>query len=69
MLAQAFPSAPLIVVITDNGSIHHAAPSTATPALEVLYGAGTARMTTRWTGLGRAEELSGQHRCHLARPK
>jgi len=43
MLAQAFPAAPVIVVICDNDSIHHARKVTAYleqhPRLELLYGA------------------------------
>jgi transposase len=43
MLAQAFPRAPVIVVICDNDSIHHARAVTAylqkQPRLELLYGA------------------------------
>jgi transposase len=43
MLAEAFPAAPLIVVICDNESIHHARAVTAylreQPRLELLYGA------------------------------
>jgi transposase len=43
MLAQAFPRAPVIVVICDNDSIHHAHAVTAYlkqhPRLELLYGA------------------------------
>jgi transposase len=43
MLAEAFPRAPLIVVICDNDSIHHARAVTAYrakhPRLELLYGA------------------------------
>jgi len=43
MLAEAFPLAPLIVVICDNDSIHHARKVTAWldehPRLELLYGA------------------------------
>ena len=43
MLAEAFPRAPVIVVICDNDSIHHARAVTSYlqehPRLEVLYGA------------------------------
>jgi len=43
MLAEAFPRAPVIVVICDNDSIHHARAVTAYldkhPRIEVLYGA------------------------------
>ncbi len=43
MLAASFPAAPLIVVICDNDSIHHARAVTRyldkQPRLEVLYGA------------------------------
>ena len=43
MLAEAFPRAPVIVVICDNDSIHHARTVAAYlekhPRLEVLYGA------------------------------
>ena len=43
MVAQAFPRAPVIVVICDNDSIHHARAVTAYldkhPRLELLYGA------------------------------
>src|SRR6266581_3157915 len=43
MLAEAFPQAPVIVVICDNDSIHHARKVTAylrqQPRLELLYGA------------------------------
>src|SRR5262249_32932749 len=43
MLAEAFPRAPVIVVICDNDSIHHARTVTAYlnehPRLELLYGA------------------------------
>ena len=43
MLAEAFPRAPVIVVICDNDSIHHARKVTAYlerhPRLELLYGA------------------------------
>ena len=43
MLAEAFPQAPVIVVICDNDSIHHARKVTAYlkehPRLELLYGA------------------------------
>ena len=43
MLAEAFPRAPVIVVICDNDSIHHARKVTAYlkehPGLELLYGA------------------------------
>jgi hypothetical protein len=43
MLAEAFPQAPVIVVICDNDSIHHARKVTAylkeNPRLELLYAA------------------------------
>ncbi len=43
MLAEAFPQAPVIAVICDNDSIHHARTVTAylkeNPRLELLYGA------------------------------
>jgi len=43
MLAEAFPAAPLIVVICDNDSTHHARAVTAYlgkhPRIEPLYGA------------------------------
>jgi transposase len=43
MLAKAFPRAPVIVVICDNDSIHHARKVTAYlkehPRLGLLYGA------------------------------
>ena len=43
MVAEAFPRAPVIVVIYDNDSIHHARAVTryleTQPRLEVLYGA------------------------------
>ena len=43
MLAEAFPQAPVIAVICDNDSIHHARKVTAylkeNPRLELLYGA------------------------------
>jgi transposase len=43
MIAEAFPLAPVIVVICDNDSIHHARTVTAYlekhPRLELLYGA------------------------------
>jgi hypothetical protein len=43
MLAEAFPQAPVIVVICDNDTIHHARNVTAYlkehPRLELLYGA------------------------------
>jgi transposase len=43
MLAEAFPRAPVIVVICDNDSIHHVRKVTAYlnehPRLELVYGA------------------------------
>jgi transposase len=43
MLAEAFPQAPVIAVICDNDSIHHARKVTAylkdNPGLELLYAA------------------------------
>jgi hypothetical protein len=71
MLDQAFPRAPVIVVICDNDSIHHARAVTSHlqehPRLELLYGArySPARQPRR-THLGRAEELCGQYRRELA---
>jgi DDE superfamily endonuclease len=56
MLAAAFPAAPLIVVICDNDSIHHARAVTAYldkhPRLELLYGARYSPPTTRSSGSG-----------------
>jgi hypothetical protein len=56
MLAEAFPRAPVIAVICDNDSIHHARAVTAYldehPRLELLYDAATARTTTRQSGSG-----------------
>ena len=73
MLAEAFPRAPVIAVICDNDSIHHARKVTAYlkehPRLELLYGARySPHDQPGRTHLGRAEELRGQHRRDLARP-
>jgi transposase len=69
---RAFPRAPVIAVICDNDSIHHARTVTAYlekhPRLELLYGAGYSRTTTRPNGSGGTEELRGEHRRELARP-
>lgn len=50
MIAEAFPTAPAIVVIVDNDSIHHAHAVTAYlnkhPRLSCCTGPGTARTTT-----------------------
>ena len=55
---RALPPALAIVVICDNDSIHHAYKVTAylkqQPCLELLYGAGTARMTVPPSGSGAA---------------
>jgi transposase len=57
MLAEAFPHAPVIVVICDNDSIHHARAVTRYlqehPAWRCCTGLATARMTTRPSGSGR----------------
>jgi len=73
MLAEAFPRAPVIVVICDNDSIHHARQVTA--YLEAASPAGTAlrcpvqpARQSRRADLGGAEELRGEHRRKLARP-
>jgi transposase len=73
MLTKAFPRAPVIVVICDNDSIHHARAVTAYldghPRLELLYGARySPHDNPVRTHLGRAEELRGQYRRDLARP-
>jgi hypothetical protein len=53
---RAFPAAPVIIMICDNDSIHHA--RTVTGYLETHPGwncctaPGTARTTTRWSGSG-----------------
>jgi hypothetical protein len=56
MLAEAFPLAPVIVVICDNDSIHHARAVTRylekNPAWNCFTAPGTARTTTRWSGYG-----------------
>jgi hypothetical protein len=56
-LAEAFPRASVIAVICDNDAIHHTHAVTAYlkehPRLELLYGAATARTTTRPSGSGR----------------
>ena len=55
-LLRAFPSAPVIVVICDNDSIHHARKVTAYldkhPRLELLYGARYSPRDTRPSGSG-----------------
>jgi transposase len=72
-LLAAFPLAPVIVVICDNDSIHHARTVTAylkkQPRLELLYARPVqpARQPRR-ADLGSAEKLRGQHRRDLARP-
>ena len=52
----AFPRAPVIVVICDNDSIHHARKVAAYldrhPRLELLYGARYSRTTIRPSGSG-----------------
>jgi hypothetical protein len=73
MLAEAFPRAPVIVVICDNDSIHHVRTVTAYLKEHPPAGAGlrrplqSARQPGR-TDLGGAEELRGEHRRELARP-
>ena len=56
MLTEAFPLAPVIVVICENDSIHHARAVTAYltkhPRLELLYGARYSPTTTRWSASG-----------------
>ena len=56
MIAEAFPLAPVIVVICDNDSIHHARKVAAYldrhPRLELLYGARYSRTTIRPSGSG-----------------
>jgi transposase len=56
MLAEAFPLAPVIVVICDNDSIHHARKVTAylqnIPGWNCCTAPGTARTTTRSSGSG-----------------
>ena len=69
---RGVPPAPVIVVICDNDSIHHARAVTAyldqQPRLELLYGARySPHDNPVERDLGRAEELRGQHRRHLAR--
>jgi transposase len=72
MLAEAFPRAPVIVVICDNDSIHHARAVTRylerhpPPGTAVRSPLQPARQPRR-THLGRAEELRRQHRRHMAR--
>jgi hypothetical protein len=72
-LLRAFPRAPVIAVICDNDSIHHARTVTAYldkhPGLELLFGARhrPPRQPGR-TDLGSAEELCSQYRRKLARP-
>ena len=55
-LLRAFPRAPVIAVICDNDSIHHARKVTAYleehPRLELPYGARTARTTIPPSGYG-----------------
>jgi hypothetical protein len=57
MLAEAFPHAPVIVVICDNDSIHRARAVTRYlqehPAWRCCTGLATARTTTRPSGSGR----------------
>jgi hypothetical protein len=57
MLAEAFPRAPVIVVICDNDSIHHARKVTAYLKEPPGWGCSTApatvRTTTRPNGSGR----------------
>jgi hypothetical protein len=57
MLDQAFPLAPVFVVICDNDSIHHARAVTAYlkqhPGWSCSTAPGTARTTTRPSGSGR----------------
>jgi hypothetical protein len=74
MLAEAFPRAPVIAVICDNDSIHHARAVTAyvpegasPPGTAVRRPVQPARQSGR-ADLGGAEELRGQHRRELARP-
>ena len=56
MIAEAFRLAPVIVVICDNDSIHHARAVTAylknSPAWNCSTEPGTARTTTRPSGSG-----------------
>jgi len=56
MLTQAFPRAPVIVVICDNDSIHHARKVTTYlekhPAWRCCTAPGTARTTIRPSGSG-----------------
>jgi transposase len=72
MLAETFPRAPVIVVICDNDSIHHARKVTAYlkqhPRLKLLYGARCSPHDNRRADLGGAEELRGEHRREMARP-
>ena len=55
-MLRAFPAAPVIVMICDNDSIHHARKVTAYleehPRLELPYGARTARTTIPPSGYG-----------------
>jgi DDE superfamily endonuclease len=72
VLAAAFPAAPVIAVICDNDSIHHARAVTRYLGQTAPAGAAVWRpvQPARQSGracLGRAEELRLQHRCHLAR--
>jgi hypothetical protein len=70
---RAFPGAPVIVVICDNDSIHHARKVTAYleehPRLELLYGARYSPHDNPAERVwGATEELRGEHRRELARP-
>ena len=72
-LLAAFPGAPVIAVICDNDSIHHARKVTRLPGQAPPPGTAVRRpvQPARQPGradLGRAEELRGQHRRDLARP-
>src|SRR5579859_5298149 len=69
---QAFPLAPVIAMICDNDSIHHARTVIAYlekhPRLELVRRPVQPARQPRRADLGRAEELRGQHRRQLARP-
>src|SRR5260370_17195755 len=72
MLAEAFPRAPVIVVICDNDSIHHARKVTAylkePPGCRCLRRPLQSGQQPGRTDLGGAEELRGEHPRELARP-
>jgi hypothetical protein len=68
---QAFPRAPVIAVICDNDSIHHARhrlPGEASPPGAALRRPLQLARQPGRTGLGGTEELRGEHRRELARP-